>query len=245
MKSMKLRYSFETNKFVRLCENEGCERECYPLPINNEECRAAGIADTIKKTNCSPELASLLEYYCGKCHQCSIEEAKRKAEEKIQMAKKAIQDKFDDKQKLYFDVSFQDREKAKSLGLRWNPSIKKWYSTKQNPKNEEILKTWKLALAVKDLEDEPTCPICIERYADMSMPDNKYEHPNVKHYRYHLKCCNHYICAECYEKNDIPDCPLCRKPLPKFKKKNPLGIQEYFPQTKNEAPRKFVQNAFR
>jgi len=32
--------------------------------------------------------------------------------------------------KQYLDVSYEDRDLAKRLGARWDPSVRKWYCTK-------------------------------------------------------------------------------------------------------------------
>lgn len=146
----------------------------------------------------------------------------------------SINEIYGKKKKLYFSVAYKDRYEAKEkYNMKFNGDMKKWYTTIENPKFEEIRQKWSFLADMKDLDDEPTCTICMERYTDMPVPENeKYGFANVEHYRYHLTCCNHYICANCYENNPIRNCPLCRIPT-KHKMNGHLGIQEYFPEKKN------------
>ena len=42
---------------------------------------------------------------------------------------------------LYLNVSYEDKDKAKALGARWNPNVKKWYvkDRKDYPKFMEFM----------------------------------------------------------------------------------------------------------
>jgi len=35
--------------------------------------------------------------------------------------------------KRYLDVAYEDRDLAKRLGARWDPSVKRWYCTSGSP----------------------------------------------------------------------------------------------------------------
>jgi len=44
-----------------------------------------------------------------------------------------------DKKKIYLNVSFQEKDKAKSKGARWDPTNKKWYIFENNEHKEELI----------------------------------------------------------------------------------------------------------
>lgn len=51
--------------------------------------------------------------------------------------------KDNDKEKIYLNVSFQEKDKAKADGARWDANAKKWYIYSNNEKKEYLISTYK------------------------------------------------------------------------------------------------------
>lgn len=47
-----------------------------------------------------------------------------------------------DKNKVYLKVPYADKDEAKSLGCRWDPEVKKWWTFKDNKNYTEIKSNW-------------------------------------------------------------------------------------------------------
>ena len=59
------------------------------------------------------------------------------------ITKKRLAKKEEDKKnRTYLNVAFCNKEHAKTLGARWDPQKKKWYSLKSNKHIEELLKDY-------------------------------------------------------------------------------------------------------
>lgn len=55
------------------------------------------------------------------------------------LANKAINHDPNPKTKIYLNVSYQEKDKAKAMGARWEPSKKKWYILEDNENKQELL----------------------------------------------------------------------------------------------------------
>ena len=53
--------------------------------------------------------------------------------------------------KQYLDVSYEDRDLAKRLGARWDPSVRRWYCTK----GSALAKIFKWRAAPKLTSESP------------------------------------------------------------------------------------------
>jgi hypothetical protein len=40
-------------------------------------------------------------------------------------------------------VPYSEKDEAKALGARWDPSMKKWYTFNNNPHYYELIERWK------------------------------------------------------------------------------------------------------
>ena len=40
-------------------------------------------------------------------------------------------------------VPYSEKDEAKALGARWDPSMKKWYTFSNNPHYYELIERWK------------------------------------------------------------------------------------------------------
>lgn len=49
---------------------------------------------------------------------------------------------YDNKKKIYLNVSFQEKDKAKAKGARWDPAKKKWYIFENNENKKELLEKY-------------------------------------------------------------------------------------------------------
>ena len=46
--------------------------------------------------------------------------------------------------RINLSVPYAEKDEAKGLGAKWDPSAKKWYTLKNNPNASELLEKWSI-----------------------------------------------------------------------------------------------------
>jgi len=67
----------------------------------------------------------------GFCFGCSEEKQKEQAKKEKE-----------EKERVYLNVSYDNKDDAKSMGARWNPEKKKWYAPNDKPYYKELIKKY-------------------------------------------------------------------------------------------------------
>lgn len=146
----------DDEKYVCLCSENTCE---HLMIVKHKPTKTYFAVGSVCYLRFSEENETEIYYKCKakKCNDCKnplvfktckyTKNTNKNCDGKcfgcVEKKKEEVKKDKEEKERVYLNVRFDDKEDAKSMGARWNPEKKKWYSPNNSIRYEALINKYK------------------------------------------------------------------------------------------------------